>query len=176
MVKSSGSSRRKLSEKRFKTSLLGWRRGLRRGMVESRLFVGLRRPSNSQKRFSVRICFGCGRWQSMHLGTKCTLETQRSRVLWRFIAGMNNDFIRQEVLRQKWLTAEGKPKEYEEVLNAAEEARPIQMGMRAAGPVTGIGVSDSSVPTTVIGVSVVQFMQLKGCQVRESHFKGCRDR
>ena len=81
------------------------------------------------------------------------LETKRSRVLWRFIAGMNNDFIRQEVLRQKWMTAEDKPKEYDEVLNVAEEARSIQMGMRAAGPVTGIGVSDSSVPTTVIGVS-----------------------
>ena len=40
------------------------------------------------------------------------LETKRSRVLWRFIAGMNNDFIRQEVLRQKWMAAEGKPKEY----------------------------------------------------------------
>ena len=51
------------------------------------------------------------------------------------------------------------------------------MGMRAAGPVTGISVRDSSVPTTVIGVSdMVQFLQLKGCQVRESHFKGCRDR
>ena len=80
-------------------------------MVESRLFVGLRWPSNSQKRFSVRICFGCGRWQSMHLGIE-VLKTKRSRVLWRFIAGMNNDFIRQEVLRQKWMTAEGKPKEY----------------------------------------------------------------
>ena len=78
------------------------------------------------------------------------LETKRSR---RFIAGMNNDFIRQEVLRQKWMTAEGKPKEYDEVLNVAEEARSTQMGMRAAGPVTGIGVSDSSAPTTVIGVS-----------------------
>ena len=78
-------------------------------------------------------------------------ETKRSLVLWRFIAGMNNDFTRQEVLGQKWLTAEGNPKEYEAVINVAQEARSIQMGMRAAGPVTGTGVSDSGMPTTVIG-------------------------
>ena len=44
---------------------------------------------------------------------------------------MNNDFVRQEVLWHKWLTAEGKPKEYDEILNVAEEARSIQMEMRA---------------------------------------------
>ena len=33
-------------------------------------------------------------------------ETKRSRVLWRFLAEMSTDFVRQEVLRHKWLTAE----------------------------------------------------------------------
>ena len=69
-------------------------------------------------------------------------ETKRSRVLWCFIAGMNNDFARQEVLRHKWLTAEGKPKEYDEILNVAEEAGSIQMGMRAAVPMTVTGGND----------------------------------
>ena len=55
---------------------------------------------------------------------------------------MNNDFIRQEVLWHKWLTAEGKPKEYDEILNVAEEARSIQMGMRAAVPMTVTGGND----------------------------------
>ena len=68
--------------------------------------------------------------------------TKRSRVLWRFIAGMNNDFARQEVLRHKLLTAEGKPKEDDEILNVAEEARSIQMGMRAAVPRTVTGEND----------------------------------
>ena len=48
-------------------------------------------------------------------------ETKRSRVVWRFIAGMNNDFVRQEVLRHKWLTAQGKPKEYDEILKKPDQ-------------------------------------------------------
>ena len=146
-------------EKRFET-----------GMVESRLFVGLRRPSNSQKRFLVRICFGYARWQSMHLGMKCQKQSGLEYcgdLLW----GMNNDFIRQEVLRQKWLTAEGKPKEYEEVLNVAEEARSIQMGMRAAGPVTGTGVSDSSVPMTVVGASDSTVLAAQGMPSQRKPFQ-----
>ena len=55
---------------------------------------------------------------------------------------MNNDFARPEVLRHKWLTAEGKPKEYDEILNVAEEARKIQMGMRAAVTMTVTGGHD----------------------------------
>ena len=73
---------------------------------------------------------------------KIVPETKRSRVLWRFIAEMNNDFARPEVLRHKWLTAEGKPKEYDEILDVAEEARKIQMGTRAAVPVTVTGGHD----------------------------------
>ena len=45
-------------------------------------------------------------------------------------------------MRHKWLTAEGKPKEYDEVFNVAEEARSIQMGMRAAVPMTVTGGND----------------------------------
>ena len=31
-----------------------------------------------------------------------------SRVLWKFISGIQCDFIRQEKIRQKWMTDEGK--------------------------------------------------------------------
>ena len=42
---------------------------------EQAIFVVLRRPRNSQKSFSLRICFSCGRWQSMHLGMKCQKQS-----------------------------------------------------------------------------------------------------
>ena len=66
-------------------------------------------------------------------------ETKRTRVLSRFIARMTNDFVRQEVLRHKWLTAEWKPNEYDEILNVAEKARSIQMGIRAFVPMAVTG-------------------------------------
>ena len=45
----------------------------------------------------------------------------------------------KKFLWYKWLTAEGKPKEYDEILNVAEDARSIQMGMR---PTTVTGGND----------------------------------
>ena len=35
--------------------------------------------------------------------------TVRSRVLWKFISGIQCNFIRQEIFRQKWMTDDGKP-------------------------------------------------------------------
>ena len=58
-------------------------------------------------------------------------DTVRSRVLWKFISGLIDDFVRQ-VLRQKWLTAEGVPKSYDKVLNYAEEAASILKSVKAA--------------------------------------------
>ena len=48
--------------------------------------------------------------------------TVRSRVLWKFISGIQCDFIRQEIFRRKWMTDDGKPKSYEDLLSIAEEA------------------------------------------------------
>ena len=55
----------------------------------------------------------------------------RSRVLWKFISGLIDDFVRQEVLRQKWMTA-GVPRSYDEVLNYAEEVASILKSVKAA--------------------------------------------
>ena len=52
---------------------------------------------------------------------------------------MTNDFVRQEILCHKCLTAKGKLKNITKILNVAEEARSIQMGMRAAVPMTVTG-------------------------------------
>ena len=46
-------------------------------------------------------------------------DSVRGRVIWKFISGVNNDFIRQELLRKKWVGDDNKAKSYDEILNNA---------------------------------------------------------
>ena len=58
----------------------------------------------------------------------------RSRVLWKCISGVRSDFIRQEIFRMKWMTKEGIPKEYDEILSVADEALSVVKVMTATSP------------------------------------------
>ena len=57
--------------------------------------------------------------------------TVRLRVLWKVISDIQCNFIRQEIFRQKWMTDDGKPKSYEDLLSIAEEAMAVIRAMKA---------------------------------------------
>ena len=62
--------------------------------------------------------------------------TVRSRVLWKFISGIQSDFIRQEIFRQKWMTDDGKPKSYKDLLSIADKAIAVIRAMKASSQET----------------------------------------
>ena len=53
-------------------------------------------------------------------------DSVRSRVLWRWISGLNNEFIRMQILQKGWISESGKAKQYEEILQVALQGEALQ--------------------------------------------------
>lgn len=71
----------------------------------------------------------------------------RSRVIWKFISNLENEFIRQEILRDRWMTDSNEPKEYAQILNSAKRAETLQKSMIASSKV-GISVAHEASSST----------------------------
>ena len=52
-------------------------------------------------------------------------DSVRGRVIWKFLSGLRNDFIRQELFRKKWMGDDNRAKTYDEILSNAQSSEHL---------------------------------------------------
>lgn len=61
-------------------------------------------------------------------------DSRRSRVIWKFITGILDEAVRRDIIRQKWMGADGRAKEYDVILSTAQDALGVIRATEMSGP------------------------------------------
>ena len=61
-------------------------------------------------------------------------DSRRSRVIWKFITGILDEAVRRDIIRQKWIGADGRAKEYDVILSTAQDALGVIRATEMSGP------------------------------------------
>ena len=61
-------------------------------------------------------------------------DSRRSRVIWKFITGIQDEAVRRDIIRQKWIGADGRAKQYDVILSTAQDAFGVIRATEMSGP------------------------------------------
>ena len=61
-------------------------------------------------------------------------DSRRSRVIWKFVTGLQDECVRRDVIRHKWIGEEGLAKEYDVILSTAHDALGVIRATEISGP------------------------------------------
>ena len=60
-------------------------------------------------------------------------DSRRSRIIWKFVSEIREESVRRDVIRQKWIGADGKAKSYNDVLATALDAQSVLKATEPCG-------------------------------------------